>query len=70
MVDDVQLWIVIAGLGLGSFLLRFFFIGLVGGRDLPPWVLRHLRYTAVGLLPALVAPLILWPAATDPRSMP
>jgi len=65
MIDKTDLWIVIIGLGLGSFLLRFTFIGLVGGRPIPEWMLRHLRYTAVAILPALVAPLVVWPAATD-----
>ena len=32
---------------------------------MPPWLLRHLRYTAVAILPALVAPQVVWPAATD-----
>jgi branched-subunit amino acid transport protein len=45
--------------------LRFTFIGLVGNRPIPEWLLRHLRYTAVAILPALVAPQILWPAATN-----
>ena len=31
---------------------------------MPAWLLRHLRYTAVAVLPALVAPLVVWPAAT------
>jgi branched chain amino acid efflux pump len=62
--DPVTLWIVIAGMAVGSFALRFVFIGLVGNRDLPPWILRHLRYTAVAILPALVAPLTIWPAGT------
>lgn len=65
MMDKSTLWLVILGLGLGSYLLRFGFIGLVGGRNIPEWVLRHLRYTAVSILPALVAPLVVWPAATD-----
>ncbi|SFA99893.1 Branched-chain amino acid transport protein [Poseidonocella pacifica] len=65
MIDRLDLWIVIVGLGLGSFLLRFAFLGLVGGRELPAWLSRHLRYTAVAVLPALIAPLILWPGATD-----
>lgn len=65
MIDTTTLWIVILGLGLGSFALRFVFLGLVGDRPLPPWLLRHLRYTAVAVLPALIAPLILWPRATD-----
>ncbi len=70
MIDTTQLWIVIIGLGLGSYLLRFAFIGLVGGRAIPEWLLRHLRYTAVAILPALVAPLVVWPAATDGQPDP
>ncbi|WP_282062843.1 AzlD domain-containing protein [Roseobacter litoralis] len=65
MIDKSDLWFVIIGLGVGSYFLRFAFIGLVGSRQMPPWLLRHLRYTAVAILPALVAPLIVWPAATD-----
>ncbi|MEQ9694188.1 AzlD domain-containing protein [Shimia sp. SDUM112013] len=64
MIDRVELWIVIIGMGLGSFGLRFMFTGFIGDRNLPPWVLRHLRYTAVAVLPGLVAPLVMWPAAT------
>ena len=64
MSDDVQLWVIIIGLGIGSFAIRFAFLGLIGDRDLPPWILRHLRYTAVAILPALVAPLVVWPQAT------
>ena len=60
MVDKSILWLVIFGLGAGSFLLRFSFLGLVGDRPLPDWLLRHLRYTAVAILPALVAPLVVY----------
>lgn len=65
MIDPVTLWTVIIGLGLGSYALRFAFLGIVGDRPMPPWLLRHLRYTAVAMLPALVAPQVVWPAATD-----
>lgn len=61
--DPVTLWTVIVGMAIGSFALRFIFIGLVGSRAMPEWVLRHLRYTAVAMLPALVAPLVAWPSA-------
>jgi branched-subunit amino acid transport protein len=61
--SDAQIWIIIVLLGVGTFLIRFSFLGLVGNRELPEWVLRHLRYTAVAILPAMVAPLVLWPAA-------
>ena len=60
MIDKSTLWIVLAGLGAGSFLLRFTFLGFVGDRPLPGWLLRHLRYTAVAILPALVAPLVVY----------
>lgn len=65
MIDKAELWTVIIGLGIGSYALRFAFLGIVGDRPMPPWLLRHLRYTAVAMLPALVAPQVVWPTATD-----
>ncbi len=65
MIDKTELWLVIIGLGVGSFAMRFVFLGLIGDRPLPEWVLRHLRYTSVAILPGLVAPLVLWPSATN-----
>lgn len=68
-----EIWLIIVGLGVGSFALRFSFLGVIGDRHLPPWVLRYLRYTAVAVLPGLVAPAVIWPAATggdpDPARM-
>jgi len=64
MIDKSTLWIVIVGLGIGTYLIRLSFLGLIGGRNMPEWVLRHLRYTAVAVLPGLIAPLVMWPAAT------
>jgi branched-subunit amino acid transport protein len=69
-VSGLPFWTVIVGLGIGTFLIRFSFLGLLGQRPLPPWVLRHLRYTAVAVLPGLVAPLALWPAATGGQTDP
>lgn len=65
MTDSTTLWIIIAGLAVGSFILRFSFLGIIGDRPLPEWVLRHLRYTAVAVIPALIAPLVAWPSATN-----
>ena len=64
-VDPVTIWSIIIGLAVGSYSLRFVFIGLVGDRPMPPWLLRHLRYTAVAILPALIAQLVVWPTATE-----
>jgi len=63
-IDQTILWTVIIGLAIGSFGLRFAFIGLMANRSMPAWLMRHLRYTAVAIIPALVAPLVAWPTPT------
>ncbi|WP_399203268.1 AzlD domain-containing protein [Tateyamaria pelophila] len=71
-IDKGTLWFIIFGLGMGSFLLRFTFLGFVGDRPLPAWLLRHLRYTAVAILPALVGPLVVFSGeggSTDPTRL-
>jgi branched-subunit amino acid transport protein len=64
MSEIARIWIVILGLGIGTFLIRLSFIGLVGDRQLPGWATRLLRYVPVAVMPGLVAPLIVWPQAT------
>lgn len=67
MTDQIAtstIWTVMILLGLGTFALRFVFLGLIGDRPMPEWLMRHLRYTAVAVLPGLVAPLVVWPTAT------
>ena len=68
--SSTAIWGIIAALGVGTFLVRFSFLGLLGNRDLPEWVLRHLRYTAVAILPALITPMVLWPNATGGQTDP
>ena len=65
MIASSDIWTVIAVLGLGTFLIRFSFLGIIGDRPLPTWVLRLLRFTPVAVLPGLVAPQVVWPAATQ-----
>ena len=62
-IDKSTLWTVIVVLGIGTYLIRFSFLGLLGNRMLPGWLLRALRYTPMAVLPGLVAPAVLWPAA-------
>ena len=68
-----EIWLVIGAVGLGTFLMRYSFLGAVGSRPMPVWLLRMLRYTPVAVLPALSAPLVLWPEAaggqTDPARL-
>ena len=62
--STAEIWGIIAALAVGTFLIRFSFLGLIGDRPMPPIVLRLLRFTPVAVLPGMVAPLVLWPAAT------
>jgi len=59
--DTATIWGIIAALAVGTFLIRFSFLGIIGDRELPPWVLRLLRFTPVAVIPGLVAPLVMRP---------
>jgi branched-subunit amino acid transport protein len=68
--STAEIWVIIIALGIGTFALRLSFLGLIGGRALPEWLLRHLRYTPVAVLPGLMAPLVLFPKATGGETDP
>lgn len=68
--SDATIWAIIIAIGLGTYGLRWSFLGALGNRPLPGWAQRLLRYTAVGVLPAIVAPLVVWPAATQGQTDP
>ncbi|QYK42008.1 MAG: AzlD domain-containing protein [Paracoccaceae bacterium] len=59
-----EFWVLTILLGAGTFLIRFSFLGFLGRRQLPEWLLEHLRFVGVAVFPAMVAPMILWPSAT------
>lgn len=63
-MSDARIWLVIVTLGIGTYLMRWSFLGIFGGRRLPDWAQRHLRFTSVAVLPALIAPGVIWPPAT------
>ena len=63
--STAEIWLIIAIMGVGTFLIRFSFLGLIGDRQMPAFVLRLLRFTPVAVLPGMVAPLVLWPVATE-----
>ncbi|MGB0497741.1 MAG: AzlD domain-containing protein [Rubricella sp.] len=64
MTLSPDIWIVIVAMGIGTFALRYSFLGLMGGRQFPGWAMRLLRYVPVAVMPGLVAPLVLFPEAT------
>lgn len=68
--SSAEIWLIIVIMGVGTFLIRFSFLGLIGDRPMPSFVLRLLRFTPVAVLPGMVAPLVLWPAATGGQPDP
>lgn len=61
-MTEWEVWAVIGGLAGVTFLVRYSFLGLLGGRVLPGWLTMALGFVPVTVLPALVAPaLILGP---------
>jgi branched-subunit amino acid transport protein len=46
-------------IGIGTYLERLSFIGIIGDRALPEWALLPLRYVAPAVFAALVAPAVL-----------
>jgi len=70
MISDTAFWTLTALLGLGTFLIRFSFLGLFGGRQLPDWALLHLKYVGAAVFPALITPLLLWLEATGGQADP
>ena len=47
--SGAEIWWIIVALGVATYTIRFSFLGLIGNRDLPDWLLRHLRYTPVAI---------------------
>lgn len=68
--SDLTIWVVIIVTGIGTYLMRYSFLGALGDKPMPRWAARALRYTAVSVLPALVAPAVLWPPATGGQTDP
>ena len=64
-LTSAEVWTIIALLAVGTYAIRFSFLGLIGDRPLPPFILRLLRYTPVAVILGMVAPLVIWPNATE-----
>ena len=58
-MSDLYVWSVVLGLGLATYLIRFSFIGLLGGRGPTPFFARLLRYVPTAILPAIIAPMVM-----------
>lgn len=63
-MDGTTIWTVIIGLGLASALIRYSFVGILQGREIPPRLKTALGFVPVTVIPALAAPMV----AFQPRS--
>ncbi len=63
--DSGLLWLTMAAVGVGTYLIRLSFVGLLGRTGVPPWAVRLLRFVPPAALAALVVPAVLWRGA-DP----
>lgn len=59
MIEPATIWLVIVGLGIATYLIRFSFLGLLGGRPVSERVRRVLGFVPATVLPALIAPMVL-----------
>lgn len=49
-----QSWAVVFGLAIGTFLIRYSFIGLFAKRDIPPWLEHGLKFMVPAIFAAIV----------------
>ena len=66
---------IVFAIGVGTYLIRFSFIGIVGDRAMPEWAMVPIRFVAPAVLAALAAPAVLLhegdltiDPATNPRA--
>lgn len=69
-VDSLTFWLATIGLALGTYALRVCFLVILDSDNLPNWLIRHLNYTAVAILPALIAPMVVLPKDIPPEHIP
>ena len=49
--SQFEIWLIIALIAIGTFAIRFSFLGLIGSKRMAPVIERMLRFTPVAVLP-------------------
>ncbi len=60
----MSLWLIIAIIGLGTYLIRLSFIGILGRVGVPGYIERPLRFVAPAVLAAIAVPELVAPEGT------
>lgn len=55
-------WVIVAIIGLGTYLTRLSFVAVFGRFGVPSWLAAPLRYVGPAVLAALVAPAVIAPS--------
>lgn len=69
-MSDFEIWGIIGGLAVATFLVRWSFLGLLSGQVLPGWARMALSFVPVTVMPALVAPVVLFSPEAGWASLP
>ena len=64
MIDTGDFWTVTLILGAATYAIRLSFLALTEGREIPETAKRLLDFVPVTVLPALIAPIIVFPERT------
>ncbi len=54
-MSELDSWLVVLALAVGTFLIRFSFIGLFANRDMPRWLEHSLKLLVPAIFAAIVA---------------
>ncbi len=64
-LSTFTIWSTIIGLGIATYMIRFSFLGLLGDWRPPGWAERMLRYLPMAMMPALAAPMVVFPSGAE-----
>jgi branched-subunit amino acid transport protein len=53
-LSTLESWLIVLGLGIGTFLIRYSFIGLFANRDMPAWLSHGLKLIVPAIFAAIV----------------
>jgi branched-subunit amino acid transport protein len=51
----IESWLIVLGLGIGTFLIRYSFMGLFASREMPSWLAHGLKLIVPAIFAAIVA---------------
>lgn len=63
-IDPTRFWLLALGLGLLTYAMRISFMALMRRHAPPPGLIRALRFAPFTILPAIAAPMVVFPAST------